>query len=242
MQSGMSCRSPANVEQISLDVPNRISTSINHGQLGNRPNRKLAACIGFLFLVAGLPTVRGFSLLGPFAPWMDAAKNFHSLHEWGAADIGGPMAIGEGYRWNVPVVTYGFAPSFLDYFGTNGVAAVAEAIQILNDLPPASAINLADYSPYTFRMNYAASPAGLQDLKSAALSGLVEQLGLAQPVRFMFTLRNISLVGDTVVPETVIRNYDPFTGSLRPSLIKPNGVTYSHICGILFSPTFSISS
>ena len=55
-------------------------------------------------------------------------------------DIGGPMDIGDGYRWNVPVVTYGFDQSFLDYFGTNGVAAVEGAIQILNDLPPASSI------------------------------------------------------------------------------------------------------
>ena len=180
--------------------------------------------------------MRGFSLLGPFAPWMDVAKDFHTLHEWGAADIGGPMAIGEGYRWNVPVVTYGFAPSFLDYFGTNGVAAVEEAIQILNDLPPASEINLFDYSTYTFRMRYSASPAGLQDLKSAALSCLVEQLGLAQPVRFMFTLRSISLVGDKVVPETVIRNYDPFTW--QPSTFV-NETEYGYVFSYLRDPLFA---
>ncbi len=50
------------------------------------------------------------------------------------------MCISNGYRWNVPVVTYGFDQSFLDYFGSNGVAAVQGAIAVLNDLPPASTI------------------------------------------------------------------------------------------------------
>ena len=206
--------------------------------MGSRPNRKLAACVGFLLLVAGLTPVRGFSLLGPFAPWMDATKNFHSLHEWGAADIGGPMAIGEGYRWNVPVVTYGFAPSFLDYFGSNGVAAVEEAIQILNDLPPASAINLYDYRLRTLEVNYVAIRAGLVDLKTAALCGLVEQLGLAQPVRYIFTLRDVSVFGTTVVPETVIRNYDPLTW--QPSTFV-NGTLYDYEFHFRRAPFFALN-
>ena len=76
-----------------------------------------------------------FSLLGPYADWMDVQKGYQL-----PGDIGGPMNIGEGYRWNLPVVTYGFDRSFLDYFGSNGVAAVEGAIGILNALPPASSI------------------------------------------------------------------------------------------------------
>src|SRR6266404_2657358 len=87
-----------------------------------------------------------FSLLGPFAPWMDVQKGYRQ-----PGDIGGPMNIGEGYRWNIPVITYGFSRSFLDYFGSNGVAAVESAIAIRNQVPPASAINPESYTAYVWR-------------------------------------------------------------------------------------------
>src|SRR5580700_3475220 len=93
-----------------------------------------------LFLMAGLKSAWGFALLGPFAPWMVEPLTYRLPNA-----IGGPMKMGEGYRWNVPVITYGFDQSFLDYFGTNGVAAVESAIQILNDLPPASQVVLTNY-------------------------------------------------------------------------------------------------
>jgi len=96
-----------------------------------------------LLVLVGLfpfaPSSFGFALLGPFAPWMQETNGVVF-----PGDIGGPMNIGNGYRWNVPIVTYGFDQSFLDYFGTNGVAAVEGAFQILNDLPPASQIVLTN--------------------------------------------------------------------------------------------------
>ena len=67
-----------------------------------------------------------FALLGPYTDWMYQTNGYHQPD-----DIGGPMNINEEYRWNVPVVTYGFDKSFLDYFGSNGVAAVESAFQIL---------------------------------------------------------------------------------------------------------------
>ena len=79
---------------------------------------KVAVC---LLLLANQATA--FSLLGPPAPWMLSSNNVIE-----PGDIGGPMDIGSGYRWNVPVVTYGFDRSFLDYFGSNGVAAVRTAL------------------------------------------------------------------------------------------------------------------
>ena len=88
---------------------------------------KTMRCIVFcIFLISTLPSAFGFALLGPFAPSMRADLGYRD-----GASIGGPMKIGEGYRWNVPLVTYGFDQSFLDYFGTNGVAAVESAIQII---------------------------------------------------------------------------------------------------------------
>lgn len=51
-----------------------------------------------LALFAG--AARAFSLLGPYDSWMWPTNGFHQ-----PADIGGPMNLGEEYRWNVPVVT-----------------------------------------------------------------------------------------------------------------------------------------
>lgn len=64
-----------------------------------------------------------FSLLGPHEDWMQTMNGFRQPN-----DIGGPMNLGQEYRWNVPVVVYAFDQSFRDYFGTNGVNAVEEAI------------------------------------------------------------------------------------------------------------------
>ena len=105
------------------------------------------------------------------------------------SDIGGPMDIGSEYRWNVPVVTYGFDKSFLDYFGTNGVAAVESAIQVLNDLPPASDIVLTNYPFESQQINYQAQSLSLYDLKSERFCLLLEQMGLATPTRYVFALR-----------------------------------------------------
>ncbi len=78
------------------------------------------ACQILLAVTVLATQARAFSLLGPYASWMDTAKSYRQ-----PGDIGGPMNVGEGYRWNLPVISYGFERSFLDYFGTNGVAAVA---------------------------------------------------------------------------------------------------------------------
>jgi hypothetical protein len=128
--------------------------------------------------------VHAFSLLGPYEDWMQPTNNLRL-----PGDIGGPMDITEGYRWNVPVVTYGFDQSFLDFFGSNGVAAVESAIKVLNDLPPASQIVLSNFPSICSRHNYAAEALWLVDLKSATLSALVEHLGLAQPQRNLFVVR-----------------------------------------------------
>ena len=126
-----------------------------------------------------------FSLLGPYADWMDQSKSYHL-----PGDIGGPMNIGEGYRWNMPVITYGFERSFLDYFGTNGVAAVEAAIQILNQLPPASQINLQSFPLQAWNQDYRAQSYILTDLKSQALRLLLGQMGLADSERYTFSIHD----------------------------------------------------
>jgi hypothetical protein len=182
--------------------------------------------------------VRAFSLLGPYADWMDVTNAFRQ-----PGDIGGPMDIKEGYRWNVPTVTYGFDESFLNFFGSNGVFAVEAAIQILNDLPPASALVLTNF-PYVFtRENPTAAALSLYDLKSATLWVLIEQLGLAQPNRHMFCLKQWDpilwdfiepWVGPPwplgIFPDYIIqRNFDPQT--LSATNIA-NGIDYGSYVAI----------
>jgi len=149
---------------------------------------KIGLCFATMCVALGLsaPNTRAFSLLGPFEPWMTTTNGFNPSDE---GDIGGPMCISNGYRWNVPVVTYGFDQSFLDYFGTNGVAAVESAIQILNNLPPASGTVLTNY-PFDSRYdNYQAQSESLIDLKSQTLVLILEHLGLTQPTRYVYVLR-----------------------------------------------------
>ena len=157
-------------------------------------------------LAIGSPTkTRAFALLGPVEPWMQATNGVI----W-AGDIGGPMDIGSGYRWNVPVVTYGFDQSFLDYFGTNGVAAVEGAIQILNDLPPSSQIGLTNYPFHSQRINYYAQSLSLIDLKSQTLPLLLEHMGLAQPTRSIYVLHQWDPV---LADESNILLFDVFEGT-----------------------------
>ena len=178
--------------------------------------------------------VRAFSLLGPFEPWMEYTNGLRQV-----GDIGGPMEITNEYRWNTPVVTYGFDQSFLDYFGTNGVAAVESAIQILNDLPPASQIVLTNFPLGSQQINYQAQALGLLDLKSVTLSLLLEQMGLTTPTRYIYVLRQWDPVlldpaneqlyfsvfeGTNISDYVVARNYDPQNLNASPSI---NEILYS---------------
>lgn len=126
----------------------------------------------------------GFALLGPYEPWMQSSNSYRL-----AGDIGGPMPLGSGYRWNVPVISYGFDEAFMDYFGTEGSNAVVAAIQTINDLPPASALVLSNYPSRVMMANYQAMAEGVIDLKSQTMSIVLEQLGLAEPMRSVFVLR-----------------------------------------------------
>ena len=176
-----------------------------------------AALLVLVGLFPFAPLAFGFALLGPFAPWMEETNDLRQL-----GDIGGPMEIGSGYRWNVPIVTYGFDQSFLDYFGTNGVQAVEDAFQILNDLPAASDLVLTNYPFESQGTSYQAQALSLYDLKSFTLALLLEQLGLTSPTRYVFTLRRWDPIfltypysfdwPDWVIPYYITeRNYDPET-------------------------------
>ena len=118
-----------------------------------------------------------FSLLGPFPAWQLAAYGGLQLDYNQPNDIGGPMQVNEGYRWNIPVIYYAFDQSFINYFGPDGIAAVNEAIATFNNLPPMDQIVSDGFSFFlngeivptrTTLVNQTAQEIGLLDVKSVA--------------------------------------------------------------------------
>lgn len=174
-----------------------------------------------------MPRAEGFALLGPFPQWqLDVYDGFNIGYDL-IGDIGGPHNIGEGYRWNVPMVTYAYDLSFVNYFGSNGIAAVEEAIRIFNDLPPYALVTNDASNLYingervptdTRRVNFVAQTLGLLDLKSVAMGMMMEELGLAEPERFTWTLAGRRVFAmNTITNWTVFnRNFDPITYQPSP--------------------------
>ena len=168
----------------------------------------------------------GFALLGPFDTWQVPALAYNPL----GFDIGGPMNLGEEYRWNIRTITYGYDESFLNYFGQRGVQEIDKAIAILNKLPPFSKMssNLVEFPLDVTRENSRAGALQLLDLKSTAMGYLLEEIGLTSPERYVWTLRS-RLPFPAFTNYTVIeRNFDPVT--LAPSK-QVNGTTYTYAIG-----------
>jgi len=197
--------------------------------VGKKPNGKpemnTQSRFGLTSLLVGLTiglsllNAQAFSLMGPYESWMTPSNGFHL-----PGDIGGPMNVTEEYRWNVPQVTYTFDSSFVGFFGPNGVAAVQGAIQILNDLPPASQMDPNAYPLDTRGTNATAQTGGLIDLKSETLFLLLQQSGLAQPQRFMFCVHDFSVAGGNSNALVVLRNFDPITQTVTNAL---NGTLFT---------------
>src|SRR5688572_29693713 len=127
-----------------------------------------------------------FSLLAPAAsgggePWQTVDRGYDE-----AGDVvpggGGVANLTKEYRWNQSVITYGFDNSFINYFGTNGIAAIEAAFAVFNSLPDLSTLSqeLVEYpledpatgATTTFRdsrrINHTAVAMNLLDMKSYA--------------------------------------------------------------------------
>lgn len=156
-----------------------------------------------ILLVAGVPAARGFALLDPIVGgdvWQVAAIDYNdSIRAY--SDFGGPGAIGEGYRRNTPVMYYTYDANFLTFFGTGGAAEGDKAFAMWNAAftnNPTGVTNgldgystdLSEFPFYSKSVNYTAQSLGLADLKSVIFGTLVEQMGLADPVRYVWTLRS----------------------------------------------------
>ncbi len=169
-------------------------------------------------------TTWAFSLIGPFdTQYQVAGIGYNAL----GPDRGGPMNLGQEYRWNVTTVTYGFDQSFWNYFGAPGTSAVMQAMAILNNLPAFSQMstNLTEFPLTSQRVNYQASALNLLDLKSTALAMVLQEMGLASPERYTWTLRARIVVNNITNYTVIQRNFDPVT--LAPSMYV-NGTLYSY--------------
>ena len=176
-----------------------------------------------------------FSLLGQIQAWQVEGLGYDL-----AGDIGGPLRPNDGgYRWNLREITYAFDQSFINYFGSEGMRAVNQAMKVFNDLPPMTQITHDGFSFFangeivptqTTLVNPLAAELGLIDLKSMAMRMVIEELGLAEPERWAWALRAREVVNVTPDPDitnyTVINlNFDPIT--LQPSPIV-NGILYGY--------------
>jgi hypothetical protein len=193
-----------------------------------------------LIMVSTLST-QAFSLLGPSMPEGNAAKDWQ-IPNWAynlTGDLGGPMTPLEGYRLTIPTLTYAFDQSFVHYFGSNGMAAVDRAIDILNDLLT-NGVSMVTHDgtrlffadgrriPFDTRFrNFEFATLGLRDVKSHALGYLLEQMGLENPERWVWAIAGRGTSSNPPFTNyTVARfNYDPIT--IRPSSVV-NGVAYTY--------------
>jgi len=183
---------------------------------------KLKKLIFVLAAVCAVNSASGFALLGPFTAWQAADIGYDPL----GTSIGGPMNRDEEYRWNVKTIYYGYDESFWNFFGPAGTNAVNRAITILNAVTNASKMssNLVEYPTDTTRPNYTAQALGIMDLKSFTLAALLEQMGLASPERYVWTLRNRQTIQNVNYYTVVKRNFDPVTWNYSSYV---NGVLYT---------------
>ena len=191
--------------------------------------RALLLCIA---LVALVRPAQAFVLIGLPAPNQTPDRNFTD-------DMGAPRDIKQGFRWNIPNLTYSFDASFVTFFGLDGINAVNEAFAAVNDVfIPAdgaySGITAMDLVAHGFRSNYnttaintTAQNAQVMDVKSLVLGMLVNHMGLGNPHRHAFSINSIStnLAGTQWNFNVVLRNWDPITYTSSANI---NNVAYSY--------------
>jgi len=204
-------------------------------------------------LVFGLTrSVWAFSLGGPIANGGDSWQSPVIGYGVVGSGLSAPKNIGEGFRRNTPVMYYAFDANFVDFFATNGEAAIQTTFAILNNTFTNNPIGIAngldgyssalsEFPLNSLHFNYQAQALGMFDLKSAALAAMMEQLGLADPVLYDWTIHTRYQVPGTTCPFgtfylIVQRNFDtggyPIPGSQDvDSLYSPyiNGTLYSWV-------------
>jgi hypothetical protein len=201
-------------------------------------------CVALVLLAAAGRAAFGFALLGPInEPWQvstigyaesGAAAGFGDIN--GNADVGAPKNFGQGYRLNVPTIVYAYDSTFSGYFGAQGEAAVDAAFATFNSLNKVSSYssNLAEVPLSTSRYNLTAENLNLLDIKSVTMQIMIEQLGLAQSVRWVWAIHDrytgSGLVCGNYEYAIIMRNYDTIAqaSSGTPYSKYVNGILYGY--------------
>jgi len=175
-------------------------------------------------LAGSVQQAGAFSLHGQWEGWMTPNEGYQLPF-----DLGGPMNLGEEYRWNLPMITYGFDESFLNYFGPKGVVEVEKALKVLNDLPVCSQMSeeLKEFPLDTRRFNHRAGALYLYDLKSFVLGAILEELGVGPAERYVWTLRSRVLINNIPVCTVMKRNFEPFYPYAPTPYV--NGTLYTYL-------------
>jgi hypothetical protein len=206
-----------------------------------------------LLLVAGVQASWGFALLGPTGnggdSWQTAVIGYNLIYTDESSpfspggpvflgDIGGPKNIGEEYRRNAPVIYYAYDANFLGFFGSVGADKTDGAFAIMNSLTNVSSYSpdLSEFPLTSQHFNLRAQSLYLTDIKSVTLHLLVEQMGLASPERFTWTLaeRFLPTGGTCPINELYLvlqRNFDVIPSSLNQLQYSSyvNDVLYSYL-------------
>jgi len=178
----------------------------------------------------------GSSFLGPNNEAYQITENGYNPNRIDALPTG-PKNLGEEYRRVTPIIYYSFDQNFIDYFGTNGMDAIDKAFAVYNGMTNVSSYSqsLLEFPMEAQRVNYQAQALFLTDLKSTAMSLIMEQLGAAQSDRYVWTLHARWHIGTPPCPAgqnyTVVkRNFDPMASNLDQ--LQPtsyvNGTLYSY--------------
>ena len=148
-------------------------------------SRLFIFCISFYLYFFEIRSVLAFSLITPPQPWM--------LSELGYSDHGWRSGFGlieHEYRWPIPFITYGFTQEFEDDFGQEGISEVKRAIEWFN-LTEADKLVLDNYPLRSESDNFSAAKQNLISFRSAAGTCILEQLGVGNPYRGIFTLNSV---------------------------------------------------
>jgi hypothetical protein len=212
--------------------------------------RKLTQSVCLILALTVARRAGAFTLWGPLDTWQTADLDYSnppgspryfyfyiqatldglvSQSGLDGRENGGPKTFGGGSRLTTPIVTYAFDSTFLEFFGTQGEAAVNSAMQVLNALPSASSANLDNFpTDGAEQINYTAEALLLQDLKSTVLWMMAEHLGLMGETH-VYDLRvrviPTGAVACTYNYLTINYNYDPVT--YNPSAYV-NGRLYTY--------------
>lgn len=186
-----------------------------------------------LLLASSLQTSRAYSLAGPTANGGDAWQ----VSALGYSSPTAPKNLGEEFRRNTPVMYYAYDANFWTFFGPEGAQAVDSAFAILNTVTNVDKYSktLTEIPLETRQQNYQAQALGLIDLKSETLGLMMEQLGLTDPVRYVWALHDRYQQPGATCPAgmqylVVQRNFDVTPSPLNQINYSPyvNNILYSY--------------